>query len=201
MPGQGFADGRHEPDPNGEAYTGGGAGNGNGGGGNGNGNGGGGNGGGGNGNGNGNGNGGGGGDTGGDTGGADLTAYDTWDDYWPNTLPASGFNPIIPDLFGKVDNGLPQCSAVNPTANADRRVVVVAGIDCPPGVLKGDADDVPVVQYYRTFLLEPARNTPGGGPDGTPFEILVEIIEPIGGEGGGSTAQDTAFREVIQLYR
>ena len=126
----------------------------------------------------------------------------SWDDYWQDN--PSGLNPIIPDALGKQDNGLPQCGAVNPSTNTDRRVVIVAGIDCPPGALQGNEEDVPVVQYYRTFLLQPARNSSGGGgggSGGTPFEINVEIIEPVGGEGGGSTTVDTAFREVIQLYR
>ena len=92
-------------------------------------------------------------------------------------------------------------------------MVVVAGIDCPPpgapGHLTGDEDDVPVEQYYEVFLLAPARDgvNDAEGPNGNTnnsapqFELYVEIIRPVGGEGGGSTASDSAFREIVQLYR
>ncbi len=174
----------------------GGGGNGNGGGGNGNGNGNGNGGGGGNGNG-----GGGGGGNGNGGGGGETTAqYTTWDDYWPDTLPASGVNPIIPDAHLRVDNGLPQCSAPTST-NADRRVVIVAGIDCPPGAYTGRQENVPVLEYYRTFQLSPARIANGGG-GGPTMEIDVEIIESLGPIAGGSTSvAPSPFRQVIQLYR
>lgn len=184
----------------GRTASGGGIGGGSGGGNGGNGNG--------NGNRNGNGNGGGGGNGNGGNGGngnggsnVETTAqYSTWDDYWPDTLPASGVNPIIPDAHLRVDNGLPQCSAETST-NADRRVVIVAGIDCPPGAYSGRQENVPVFEYYRTFQLSPARiaNGDGGGPT---MEIDVEIIESLGPVAGGSTAvAPSPFRQVIQLYR
>ncbi len=134
-----------------------------------------------------------------------VNDYNSWDDYWNDI--STGFNPIIPTAHARQDNGLPQCNAVDPSANADRRVVVVAGIDCPPpgdpGHLNGDEDDVPVVQYYRVFLISPARDVAGsgGGGSGPLFELFVEVIEPIGGEAGATTSTDTAFRELIQLYR
>ena len=83
--------------------------------------------------------------------------------------------------------------------------MIVAGIDCPPfgdpGHLTGDEDDVPVEQYYRVFMLQPSRVSPGGGPNDPIFELFVEVIEPIGGEAGASTTDAGIFREVIQLYK
>lgn len=142
-----------------------------------------------------------------------VNAYDSWDDYWDDIT--TGLNPIIPPALGRQDDGLPQCSSVrnNATANANRRVLVIAGIDCPPAPnnLTGDEDDVPVEQYYEVFLLAPARDDTGDteGPNGNgsngsfapQFQIFVEIIRPIGGESNGSTVSNTAFRQLVQLYR
>lgn len=135
----------------------------------------------------------------------DVAGYTTWDDYWPDTIPANpGFNPIIPDAQLRSEDGLPTCTQVDPTTNTDRRLVVVAGIDCPPfgeeGYLTGDEDDVPVEQYYEVFLIAPARES--GGTSGSPlFELFVEVVQPLGSEGGASTTTASAFREVVQLYR
>ncbi len=130
----------------------------------------------------------------------DPEDYTSWDDYWPDTLPSNGFNPIIPDAQDREENGLPQCNQVEEGGGVDRRVVVVAGIDCVNQTLTGNETDVPVVQYYRTFMLSPATEISNGG-NGQMFDLWVEIIEPIGGEGGGSTTTDSAFREIVQLYR
>lgn len=134
----------------------------------------------------------------------DSTAYNSWDDFWP-APPNNGFNPILPPAKGSFDNGLPQCD-LPPSSNADRRVIVAAGIDCPPspnnytGTVPGD---VPVAQYYRVFLLGPARDVPnsGTGNNDPMFQIDVEVIAPVGGEAGGSTVDAGIFREVIQLYK
>ena len=104
-----------------------------------------------------------------------------------------------------MDNGLPQCGSATPTANSDRRVLIVAGIDCTRNPIGGTMPgDVPVHQYYRTFLMGPARQAPDDEYDttnGPVFDIWVEIIEDIGGEAGGSTTDAGIFREVIQLYK
>ena len=143
----------------------------------------------------------------------DVLTYTTWDDFWRDLGGAGDppFNPIIPNTHHNRDEyGLPQCNQVDPTSGPDRRLVVVAGINCPPpgdpGHLNGDEDDVPVAQYYEVFLLAPARDSsgstegPGGGNDPL-FELYVEIIRPLGSEGGASTVTNTAFRELVQLYR
>lgn len=127
---------------------------------------------------------------------------DSWSDYWPSAA-APGVNPIIPSAHNRFDNGLPQCD-LPPSANADRRVLVAAGIDCPPGLYQGTVPgDVPVAQYYRVFLLGPARDVPNSGTGNSDplFQIDVEVIEPVGGEAGASTLDAGIFREVIQLYK
>lgn len=131
---------------------------------------------------------------------ADPAAYSSWDDYWPNP-PTTGYNPIIPDAHARPENGLPQCSQVEEGGGTDRRVVVIAGIDCVNQTLTGNETDVPVVQYYRTFMLSAATEISNDPSNGQMFDLWVEIIEPIGGEGGGSTTTDSAFREIVQLYR
>lgn len=134
---------------------------------------------------------------------------DTWDDYWPNP-PTNGFNPIIPHN-DRNDNGLAQCSLPN-SANVERRVVIAAGIDCPDGSdptrprYSGTIPaNVPVAQYYRVFLLAPARDVPGTstgpGNQGSISQIDVEIVEAVGGNAGASTVDNGIFREVIQLYK
>ena len=128
--------------------------------------------------------------------------YTTWDDYWPDTLPASGVNPIIPAAHDKSENGGPQCAQVEQNTNADRRVVIIAGIDCINQTLTGREVDVPVVEYYRTFMLSPATEVSNDPSNGQMFDLWVEVIEPIGGdEAGASTTAGTAFRRLVQLYR
>ena len=131
----------------------------------------------------------------------DGTPYNSWDDYW-STAPSTGFNPIIPDAHNRSEDGLPACSQVDQNANADRRVIIVAGIDCENQTLTGRESGVPVVQYYRSFMLGPATEISNSPSNGQMFDLWVEIIEPIGGEGpGGSSTADTAFRRLVQLYR
>ncbi|MBT8416613.1 MAG: hypothetical protein KJO42_04165, partial [Silicimonas sp.] len=136
-------------------------------------------------------------------------AGNDWDSYWPNP-PNNGFNPIIPHS-DRNDNGLAQCSLPN-SANVQRRVLIVAGIDCPDGSdparprYSGTVpSNVPVAQYYRVFLLAPARDVPGTatgpGNQGSISQIDVEIIEAVGGNAGASTVDNGIFREVIQLYK
>ncbi len=127
-----------------------------------------------------------------------VNNYDSWDDYWDDN--PSGNNPIIPDAQSRSENGLPQCN-ITEGAGPDRRIAIVAGIDCVNQTLTGNEPNVPVVQYYRTFMLGPMTQVSGNANQGQMFDMWVEIIEPVGGEGGASTTQNTAFREVVQLYR
>lgn len=126
--------------------------------------------------------------------------YDTWDDYWGNP-PANGFNPIIPNPQNRSEDGLPQCSQAGEGAGPDRRVLIVAGIDCVNQTLTGSEQNVPVAQYYRTFMLSPATEISNSPSQGQMFDLWVEIIEPVGGEAGASTLDNGIFREVIQLYK
>ncbi|WP_413719764.1 pilus assembly protein TadG-related protein [Silicimonas sp. MF1-12-2] len=127
-----------------------------------------------------------------------TVAFDTWDDYWGT---AGSGNPIIPDAHNRSENGLPQCSQVTGGGDPDRRVVVIAGIDCSNQTLTGREENVEVIQYYRTFMLSPATEISNDPSNGQMFDLWVEIIEPIGGEAGGSTVDAGVFREVVQLYK
>jgi hypothetical protein len=127
-----------------------------------------------------------------------TVANDTWDSYWGT---AGAGNPIIPNAHNRSENGLPQCNQVQEGGGADRRVVVVAGIDCTNQTLTGREENVPVVQYYRTFMMSPATEISNDPSNGQMFDLWVEIIEPVGGEAGGSTVDAGIFREVIQLYK
>lgn len=60
-------------------------------------------------------------------------------------------------LTGRAETGLPGCSS-SPPAGADRRVIVVAGIDCAANAIKGSATGVPVKEFFKIFLTEPVGN-------------------------------------------
>ncbi|PTX54650.1 putative Flp pilus-assembly TadE/G-like protein [Litoreibacter ponti] len=90
------------------------------------------------------------------------------------------------------DGILPQCSS-NTSADANRRVLVAASIDCTSFELQGGASDIPVIEFVELFMIAPI------GLDGSK-DIWVEIIGGVGGGSGGSKAE-ARFREVVQLYK
>lgn len=121
-----------------------------------------------------------------------VTAYTTWDDYWPDSF--TGLNPIIPDAHGREDNGLPICNATVPSGNLpDRRVILAAGIHCPDSgsVVTGNATDIAIEDYYRLFLLEPVTGGAGLPPY---FEMSVEVVDRL-------PVSTYTAHEVVQLYR
>lgn len=95
------------------------------------------------------------------------------------------------------ESGRPICNTTtNPAVDYSRRVVVVAGINCgAPNSISGAASNVPVQEYFKVFLTEPASNTGSGNT----FDMWGEVIGTAGGEGAGNDAG--LFRNFVQLYR
>ena len=95
------------------------------------------------------------------------------------------------------ETGRPRCNtASNPEITALRRVVIAAGIDCAANGIGGAASDVPVDEYVKIFLTEPASNDGAG----TSFTIWGEVVGTAGGAGSGA-GEDALFHDVVQLYR
>lgn len=90
---------------------------------------------------------------------------------------------------GKAETGLPQCSAARST-DTDRRVLTVAGVDCSANAIQGSANNIPVTEFVRMFITEPA------GGSGNNFDIYAEVI-------GSAQTSSTGglFHDVVQLYR
>jgi len=107
-------------------------------------------------------------------------------------IAAAASNPGGRILPNRTETGIAQCSQ-HPTSDADRRVIIAAGIDCLANNIQGAATGIPVMQYVRLFITEPVP----GGPD---RNMYVEIIGSAGGRGEAQT-EAGIIREVVQLYR
>lgn len=147
------------------------------------------------------------------TGGA---PYDpTWDDHFENYVvtgahPNSRYETYLkelawladhasnPLLTGRDETGIPQCFSGPTVADASRRVVIAAGIDCVKNPINGSEVDVPVAEFFKMFLTNPV-----GAGTGSPkkFDLYVEIIESAGLAGYSSAGSGGIFRDVVQLYR
>ena len=103
----------------------------------------------------------------------------------PNNVP----------LPGRQETGAPQCHALGPTSDPDRRTVIAAAIDCAANDIRGSTTNVVPLEYVQLFMTEPVA-APGGGEDAV---IMVEVIRSAGGLGSGATVG--TYREIVQLYR
>ena len=115
------------------------------------------------------------------------------------------------EASGRFANGLPSynpdysentCSEVPPSDNPNRRVFIVAGINCDPSnggtQINGAKQGVPVSEYYEVFLMQPVGTGNGGASN---FDLFVEMIGPAGGDGAGSEDDGGIFRVVVELLR
>ncbi|MDG4647349.1 pilus assembly protein TadG-related protein [Roseibacterium sp. SDUM158017] len=118
-----------------------------------------------------------------------------WFPDWPTTLydiyiaeTGAMVNGAIPELAGRQETGGAVC---NPHGRGDpeRRVLIVAGIDCVGNAINGQTDDVPVDQWVRAFVVRPA--------DTVTKDVFVEIIGSAELGSGGSGQ----IRDVVRLYR
>jgi Flp pilus assembly protein TadG len=103
-----------------------------------------------------------------------------------NRLAASGGS--IPELAGLQETGGAVCNP-HGLGNPERRVLIVAGIDCVNNPINGSTEDVPVAQWFRAFIIRPA--------DGVTKDVFVEVIGSAELGNGGSGQ----IRDVIRLYR
>jgi len=127
-----------------------------------------------------------------DAGTADKTGgADTRYQMYRNEIDASGGGEILDTSAGLEESGRPMCSS-DMSADPDRRVLVAAAVDCstlPPG----NAENVPVLDFYRIFMTNVA-----GQPD--PADVWVEVIEHVDPFGGGEPGSGFAH-DIVQLYR
>ena len=115
-------------------------------------------------------------------------------------LEAAGTDSANPILTVPADeDGRAQCSS-NPSTDPSRRVLTAAAIDCD-GLANGDKTNIPVLDFYRVFMTNPAGFDP---LDTTNFSdgvsLWVEVIEHIDPFGGGGTTGGFV-RDFVQLYR
>lgn len=84
-------------------------------------------------------------------------------------------------------------SAVPPTANADRRRLSVAVINCKTadkgGPVNGSSKDLKVLDWIDVFLVEPTLARPNANPKRTKSnDLYVEVIGLAGSSGNGASA-------------
>ncbi len=121
---------------------------------------------------------------------AALTRYG----YYLAEIARAGAGPI---LTGRAETGRPICSGSTP-AGPDRRVIIVAGIDCAANSIRGAASDVPVREFFKIFLTEPVGQDGSSPPR---LDIWGEIIGSASETGTGATGSGGIVRDVVQLYR
>lgn len=100
-------------------------------------------------------------------------------------------------LSGRAETGLPTCAPAA-AEDADRRVLIVAGIDCTANPIKGSTSDVPVREFFKVFLTEPVGED-GSSPPA--MDIWGEIIGSASNGGKEDTGTGGIVRDAVHLYR
>jgi Flp pilus assembly protein TadG len=119
-------------------------------------------------------------------------------DYYLAEIAAHGGGGAATSILtGRSETGRPMCSA-NQSSDPERRVIIVAGIDCAANPVQGSTTNVPVHQFVKMFITEPVVDN-GGSPSS--LDIYAEIIGSAGGGGAGSGGSGGVFHDVVQLYR
>lgn len=95
-------------------------------------------------------------------------------------------NRILPSTIAESGRG-DQCAPAQ-SSDVERRVLVMAGVDCANNPPTGNSV-VPVQDFYRVFMTEPAQDQ----------EIWLEIIGSASVDGEGFSRG--IVRNVVQLYR
>lgn len=97
-------------------------------------------------------------------------------------------NNLVPTAGAGGERGTPICRGPQNTPRTDRRIIVIAVVNCVQDNLRG-RQSTRVVQFIRLFLTEPVTEP-------SQVQIIGEIIDVVQpGE------DDTVLREVVQLYR
>ncbi|WP_286789744.1 hypothetical protein, partial [Thioclava sp. UBA3469] len=104
-------------------------------------------------------------------------------------------------LSDRPESGLPRCASSS-APNPDRRVLVVAGIDCSASTgteIRGAAKEVPVKEFVKIFLTEPvgADSKDTGGAK----SIWGEVIGSASNGDQEELGTGGMVRDVVQLYR
>jgi len=111
---------------------------------------------------------------------------------------AGGESSNTPILYpGSPETGRPQCSGSR-IPDVERRVFIAAGIDCTANPINGAAQNVPVKEFFRIFLLQPVGSSATSPPV---FDFWVEVIGTAGGSGAGSSTLGGIFHDVVELVR
>lgn len=93
-----------------------------------------------------------------------------------------------PFLGGLLTPFVPKLCAPPTPATADRRLMVVAGIDCSGGQANGAGSKLPVQAYLEVFVLGPAKNG----------KLSVEVTACLGGDCGKGNL-NTEIHDVVRL--
>ncbi len=99
-------------------------------------------------------------------------------------------------LEARQETGRPQCNAPVTSTDPDRRTFILAAVDCAANNVQGRAENVTVKEYVKGFLIQPLANSTG-----TDFDIYMEVVSKVGGDGLGGNENDGIFRDVVRLYR
>lgn len=114
-------------------------------------------------------------------------------EYYLAEIAAGAGGRILPSP--RLETGVAQCHQT-PSTDPSRRVLIAAGIDCTTNSFSGRASNIPVEEFFRIFITEPATQADSESPPN--IDIVGEIIGSAGGQ--GSTTEGI-FRDVVQLYR
>ena len=93
------------------------------------------------------------------------------------------------------ENGNPVCSSVTPSDTPDRRVIVLAVINCREQEALGNpiqgnsANNIPVKAFVKAFMTEPT----GAAPTFDTYLEIVDVVKP--------GADDGILHDIVQLYR
>ncbi len=103
------------------------------------------------------------------------------------------FKNVTNILENRSETGRAQC-ATQPSSDPDRRTFIAAAINCDDNPVAGRAENVPVQEFVKVFLIQPLEESTGSD-----FDIYVEVVEKVGG--AGTSTEEGIFRDVVRLYR
>ena len=109
-------------------------------------------------------------------------------EFYQAEIAASASTPTTPSLGGLLGGFTPQMCAPQDNLDPNRRLMVVAGIDCLSSTVNATGSVPPVQQFFEVFALGPAA-------DG---KLKVEITACLGRDCGTGNL-DTEVRDIVRL--